>query len=156
MGVDHLLIHCVLVSQTCLMLCDPRDCSLLGSSVHRILKVGILQWVAIPFSSNLPDPGIQPRSPACSKLFTAEPPLIHLPIPLFAHSFNKHSLRTYCVLDAGERMEGESDKLPLRKLTWGRGADSAMFLHILMKFHCDNTVEKGWARLLQTHVTRHF
>ena len=60
------------------------------------------------------------------------------------------------MLDAGERMEGESDKLPLRKLTWGRGADSAMFLHILMKFHCDNTVEKGWARLLQTHVTRPF
>ena len=26
------------------------DCSLLGSSVHEILQVGILEWVAISFS----------------------------------------------------------------------------------------------------------
>jgi len=26
------------------------DCSLLGSSVHRILQARILEWVAIPFS----------------------------------------------------------------------------------------------------------
>ena len=156
MGVNRLLIHRVLVTQMCPILCDPRDCSLLDSSVHGILKVGILERVAIPFSSDLPDPRIQPRSPVCSKLFTVEPPLIHLPFPLFAHSVNKHSLSTYCVLNAGARMEGESDKLPLRKLTWGIGTDSALFLHTLMKFHCDNTVEKAWARLLQTHVTRAF
>ena len=30
--------------------CDPRDCSPLGSSVHRILQERVLQWVAI-FSS---------------------------------------------------------------------------------------------------------
>jgi len=124
--------------------------------VSDTFKVGILENVAIPFSSNLPDPRIQPRYPACSKLFTVEPPLIHLPIPLFAHSLNKHALSTYYVLDAGERMKGESDKLPLKKLTWGIGTDSALFLHTLMKFHCDNTVEKAWARLLQTHVTRAF
>ena len=62
MGVDLLLIDCVLVTQTCPMLCDPRDCSLLGSSVHGILKVVILERVAIPFSNDLPDPRIRPRS----------------------------------------------------------------------------------------------
>ena len=40
----------VLVSQSCLTLCDPVDCSLPGSSVHRILQARILEWVAISFS----------------------------------------------------------------------------------------------------------
>ena len=40
----------VKVTQSCLTLCDPMDCSLPGSSVHWILQARILQWVAIPFS----------------------------------------------------------------------------------------------------------
>ena len=40
----------VLVSQLCLTLCDPMDCSLRGSSVHWILQARILEWVAIPLS----------------------------------------------------------------------------------------------------------
>ena len=32
--------------------CNPMDCSLPGSSVHGILQVRILEWVAIPFSKN--------------------------------------------------------------------------------------------------------
>jgi len=35
-----------------------------GSSVHSILQARILEWVAIPFSRDLPDPGIKPGSPA--------------------------------------------------------------------------------------------
>ena len=38
-----------LVTQLCLTLCDPMDCSPPGSSVHGILQAGILEWVAIPF-----------------------------------------------------------------------------------------------------------
>ena len=33
--------------QSCLTLCDPLDCSPLGSSVHEILQAEILEWVAI-------------------------------------------------------------------------------------------------------------
>ena len=33
------------------------DCSLPGSSVHRILQARILEWVAIPFSGGSPQPG---------------------------------------------------------------------------------------------------
>ena len=33
--------------QSCPTLCNPMDCSLPGSSVHRILQVTILEWVAI-------------------------------------------------------------------------------------------------------------
>ena len=36
--------------QSCLTLCDPMDCSLLGSSDHGIIQARILEWVAIPFS----------------------------------------------------------------------------------------------------------
>ena len=34
------------------------------SSVHGILQARILEWVAIHFSRDLPNPGIEPRSPA--------------------------------------------------------------------------------------------
>ena len=40
----------VLVAQSCTTLCDPIDCSLLGSSVHGILQARILEWVAISHS----------------------------------------------------------------------------------------------------------
>ena len=53
----------VLVPQSCLTLCDPMDCSLPGSSVHGILQARILERIAIPFSRDLLDPGIEPRSP---------------------------------------------------------------------------------------------
>ena len=39
-----------LVTQSCLTLCDPMDCSLPGSSVHRIFQARVLEWVAISFS----------------------------------------------------------------------------------------------------------
>ena len=40
----------VLVVQSCLIVCDPMDCSPQVSSVHGILQARILEWVAIPFS----------------------------------------------------------------------------------------------------------
>ena len=42
--------------------CDTRDCSPPGFSVHGILQTKILEWVAIPFSEDLPEPGIMPKS----------------------------------------------------------------------------------------------
>ena len=40
----------VLVTQSCLTLFDPMDCSPPGSSVHGILQARILEWVAISIS----------------------------------------------------------------------------------------------------------
>ena len=40
------------------------DCSLPGSFIHGIFQARVLEWVAISFSGDLPDPGIEPRSPA--------------------------------------------------------------------------------------------
>ena len=42
----------MLVSQSCLTLCDPMDCSRLGPSVHEILQARIPQWFAISFSGD--------------------------------------------------------------------------------------------------------
>ena len=44
------------VAQSCLTLCDPMDCSLLGSSIHGIFQAGILEWVAISFSRGSSQP----------------------------------------------------------------------------------------------------
>ena len=40
----------VLVTQLCLTLCDPMDCSPPGSCVHGILQARILEWIVISFS----------------------------------------------------------------------------------------------------------
>ena len=50
--------------QSCPTLCDPMNCSLPGSSVQQIFQARILEWFAIPSPGDLPDPGIQPGSPA--------------------------------------------------------------------------------------------
>ena len=50
------------VTQSCLILCDPMDC-------HTPLSVGFSRqeyWSGLPFPfpGDLPDPGIEPESPA--------------------------------------------------------------------------------------------
>ena len=47
------------VAQSCPTLCDPTD-----YTVHGILQARILEWVAFPSPRDLPNPGIEPRSPA--------------------------------------------------------------------------------------------
>ena len=47
---------CVFLAQSSLTLCDPMDCSSLGSFVHGILQARILEWVAIPFSRGSSQP----------------------------------------------------------------------------------------------------
>ena len=46
----------VLVTQSCATLCDPMKGSLPGSSVHGILQVRILEWVAISLSRRSSQP----------------------------------------------------------------------------------------------------
>ena len=56
-GVDcHFLLQCMKVksesevTQSCLTLSDPMNCSLPGSSVHGIFQARVLEWGAIAFS----------------------------------------------------------------------------------------------------------
>ena len=57
--VQLFAILCAKSLQMCLTLCDPMDCSLPGFSVHSPLQERILEWVAMPSSGDLPDPGIE-------------------------------------------------------------------------------------------------
>ena len=66
----------VKVTQSYPILCDPKDCSLLASSVRRILQAEIY-WSGFPFCSpgDLPDPVIKSRSLALqADSFPSEPP----------------------------------------------------------------------------------
>ena len=64
-------------AQLCPILRDTMDGSPPGSSVRRIFQARILEWVAFPPPGDLPDPGIEPASPAASPLvdgfFSTEP-----------------------------------------------------------------------------------
>ena len=53
----------VLVTWLFLTFCGPMYFSPPGSFVHGILQARILEGGAIPFSRDLPDPGIEPTSP---------------------------------------------------------------------------------------------
>ena len=65
-----------LVTQSCLTLWDPVDCTPPGSSVHRILQARILEWVAILFSGGSPWPRDQTQvSCIAGRFYTTEPPM---------------------------------------------------------------------------------
>ena len=63
------------VTQSCLTLCDPMDCSPPGSSIHEFSRQE--NWSGLPFPSpgDLPDPGIEPGSPTLrADTLLSEPP----------------------------------------------------------------------------------
>ena len=64
------------LTQLCLTLCDPMDCSLPGSSVHGILQARILDWVAISFSRESFHPRDRnPGLPHCRQILLPPEPL---------------------------------------------------------------------------------
>ena len=61
------------VAQSCLTLCDPMDCSLPGSSFMESSRQEY--WIGLPSPGDLPDPRIEPRSPALqTDALPCEPP----------------------------------------------------------------------------------
>ena len=54
----------VLVFRLHQTLCDPMNCSPPGSSVCGVPQARIPEWIAIFSPRDLPDPGIEPRSPS--------------------------------------------------------------------------------------------
>ena len=65
----HIQIKCVCVcvcvcvcTQLCLTLCNSIDCSSPGTSVQEMFLARILEWVAISYSGDLPDPAVKPTS----------------------------------------------------------------------------------------------
>ena len=49
-GSKHHKMKVSITTKSCLILCNPMECSLPGSSVHGILQAIILEWVEMPLS----------------------------------------------------------------------------------------------------------
>ena len=64
------------VNHSASALCGPKERGPPDSSVHGIFQARTLEWVAVSFSGDLPDPGIETDSLALQAggVFTAEPP----------------------------------------------------------------------------------
>ena len=70
----HITTEYCLVTKLYSTLCNPMNCSLPGSSVHRTFLAGILEWVAISLSRGSSPPRMDPTSPALAGgFFTTEP-----------------------------------------------------------------------------------
>ena len=54
----------MLVARSCPTLCNPMDCNPPGSSIYGILKEKDQSGLPFPSPRDLPNPGIEPRSPA--------------------------------------------------------------------------------------------
>ena len=73
-GIEIRICRC-LVGKWCLTLLYPMGCSPPGSSVHGFSQARILEWVAISFSRDLPDPEIKSEfSALAGNFFTTDPP----------------------------------------------------------------------------------
>ena len=81
----HFLLQCMKVkreseaAQLCPTLPDPMDCTLLGSSIHRILQARVLEWVAIAFSLLPRALGNYPNYPILRLVSILTPPCSFLP-----------------------------------------------------------------------------
>ena len=60
--LSPICVLCAKWLQSCLTLCNPMDCSPLGSSVHGILQARILEWVPCSPPEDLPNPGVESMS----------------------------------------------------------------------------------------------
>ena len=78
----HFLLQCMKVksssevAQSCPTLSYPMDCSLPGSSAHRIFQARVLQWGAIAFSRFTSREAGIPR-PRVAKTLLARPKTLH-------------------------------------------------------------------------------
>ena len=61
-AVWPLCVLCAKSLQLCPTLGNPVASTPRGSSVHGVSQARILEWVAISFSRDLPNPGIEPAS----------------------------------------------------------------------------------------------
>ena len=119
-------VCCVLVTQSCLTLCDPMDCSPPGSSAHGILQGRILEWLAIPFSRGSSWPEIEPGSPALQEdSLPSEPP----------------GISSWLIICKQYLPVKETGGHPLRSQTWSSGSTPLVLLRASCYF------EQYWVRL---------
>ena len=159
------------VTQSCLTLSNPTDCSPPGSSVHGILQARILEWVAMSSSRDLPDPGIEPVSPVAPALqvdslqlkHQGSPPvwistIISWIVPVFLHIvFIFFCIRSELIFSLTDWTlpHGETSALNRRYYAWWGlplwqdPTDSVPVFILKMAIHyCSNSQVQCWDRLL--------
>ena len=100
-----------------------------GFSVHKISQTRILGWVAIPFPGDLPDPGIEPMSPALAgEFFTTEPPgKLRIKYPQVNNGMHIfETLARYCQLSCQRSCPNEITRSYFQKIT------AAKFFHYFL------------------------
>ena len=96
------------------------DGTLPGSSVQGISQTELLEWVAIPFPGDLPDPKIEPMSPALAgEFFTTEPPgKLRIKYPQVNNSMHIFETpATYCQLSCQRSCPNEITRSYFQEIT---------------------------------------
>ena len=87
------------VAQSCPTLGNCMDCSLPGSSILGILRQEYWSGLPLPSPGDLPDPGIEPGSPALwADALTSEPPLLILKVDSFGWWWSLSELTSFCFI----------------------------------------------------------
>ena len=84
-------------AQSCPALCDPIDCILPGSSVHGVLQIRILEWVAMPSSRGSSQPRDRTQVLCIAGRFFNHLSYEGSPSPTFFISSNVPSSNDYAV-----------------------------------------------------------
>ena len=120
------------IVQLCPTLSDPMDCSPPGSSIHGIFQARVLEWVAISFSRDLPNPGIELGSPILqADTLPSEPPE--------KEWSSIQSTKTRPGADSGSDHELLISKFRLKMKKVGK--TTRPFRYDLNQIPCDYTVE---------------
>ena len=114
------------------------DCSPPGSSVHGILQAGTLEWVAMPFSRDLPSPRMEPGSAALRRVF-------------FTIWATRESLEESSVLDKARQWRQPGRKAWLTWLPFLNSCQPTCSLHYL-HFPLSHSGSPDWLAQLQTRT----
>ena len=137
----------VLVTQSCLTLCDPVDCSSPDSSVHRILQARVLEWVAMPFSRGSSWPRDQTQVSCIAGRFST---IWTTREALYLRLLFFKCLRTTCANPSGGLFKMQIPSLQLislESLRWGPEVFNLM--KISSSSYASNTEEALQCRCLQ-------
>ena len=87
------------IAQSCVTLCEPIDCSLPGSSSVEFSRQEYWSGLTFPSPGDLPDLGVEPRSPALqADVLPSEPPGKHYVFMMTSDSLNTLFFLCPCLL----------------------------------------------------------
>ena len=92
------------VAQSCPTLCDPTDCSLLGSSLHGILQARILKWVTMPSSRVSSQPKLNQRLLCLLHWQVDSLPFTSLEKPKWCTTYWQRRMKYWHILQCGRTL----------------------------------------------------